>query len=192
MAEQQTIKYAPQWTNMTVDNVIFHTNNVVGNFNYLLNVPAYKPIVKFLRNCHLYNAFTNCPLVVYQNFLKEFWSTVVAFDPFPSTDEPEKRPLKEFLIKVTWDKDLGGNIPPADMEPIHTPVVDPSRTGAKYQVDGTQSTRLSLSALWEECKKESNEEEVLVAGDDIDEDIQADDEVRTPSPKQDQPEPSHV
>ncbi|GJT02298.1 hypothetical protein Tco_0823467 [Tanacetum coccineum] len=78
------------------------------------------------------------------------------------------------------DKDSGGNIPPADMEPIHTPVVDPSRTGAKYQVDGTQSTRLS------------NEEEVLVAGDDIDEDIQADDEVRTPSPKQDQPEPSHV
>ncbi|GJT70043.1 hypothetical protein Tco_1029329 [Tanacetum coccineum] len=66
MAEQQTIKYAPQWTNMTVDNVIFQTNNVV---------------------------------VVYQNFLREFWSTVVAFDPFPSTDEPEKRPLKEFLIK---------------------------------------------------------------------------------------------
>ncbi|GJT07931.1 hypothetical protein Tco_0842393 [Tanacetum coccineum] len=66
MAEQQTIKYAPQWTNMTVDNVIFQTNNVV---------------------------------VVYQNFLREFWSTAVAFDPFPSTDEPEKCPLKEFLIK---------------------------------------------------------------------------------------------
>ncbi|GKD52262.1 hypothetical protein Tco_1281238, partial [Tanacetum coccineum] len=75
------------------------------------------------------------------------------------------------------DKDSGGNIPPADMEPIHTPVADPSRTGAKYQ---------------DELEKESNEEEVLVAGDDIDEDIQADDEVRTPSPKQDQPEPSHV
>nr|GEU99530.1 putative ribonuclease H-like domain-containing protein [Tanacetum cinerariifolium] len=29
----------------------------------------------------------------------EFWSTVVAFDPFPSVDEPEKHPLKEFLIK---------------------------------------------------------------------------------------------
>ncbi|GJU50279.1 hypothetical protein Tco_1219834, partial [Tanacetum coccineum] len=28
-------------------------------------------------------------------------STVVAFDPFPSTDEPEKRPLKEFLIKFS-------------------------------------------------------------------------------------------
>nr|GFC14816.1 hypothetical protein [Tanacetum cinerariifolium] len=29
----------------------------------------------------------------------EFWSIVVAFDPFPSTDEPDKCPLKEFLIK---------------------------------------------------------------------------------------------
>ncbi|GJW35620.1 hypothetical protein Tco_0058540, partial [Tanacetum coccineum] len=101
MAEQQTIKYAPQWTNMTVDNVIFQTNNVVGNFNYPPNVPTYKPIMKFLRNCPLYNAFTNCPSVVYQNFLREFWSTAVAFDPFPSTDEPEKRPLKEFLIKFS-------------------------------------------------------------------------------------------
>ncbi|GJY44942.1 hypothetical protein Tco_0433155 [Tanacetum coccineum] len=66
MAEQQTIKYAPQWKNMIVDNVIFQTNNVV---------------------------------VVYQNFLREFWSTTGAFDPFPPTDDPEKCPLKEFLIK---------------------------------------------------------------------------------------------
>ncbi|GJY59658.1 hypothetical protein Tco_0459550, partial [Tanacetum coccineum] len=99
MAEQQIMKYSPQWTDMTVDNVIFQTNNVVGNFNYPPNVPAYKLIMKFLRNCSLYNAFTNCPSVVYQNFLREFWSTNVAFDPFPSTDEPEKCPLKEFLIK---------------------------------------------------------------------------------------------
>ncbi|GJR03390.1 hypothetical protein Tco_0526374 [Tanacetum coccineum] len=64
-------------------------------------MPAYKPIMKFLRNCPLYNAFTNCPSVVYQNFLREFWSTAVAFDPFPSTNEPEKRLLKEFLIKFS-------------------------------------------------------------------------------------------
>ncbi|GJR00648.1 hypothetical protein Tco_0523632 [Tanacetum coccineum] len=49
MAEQQTIKYAPQWNNMTVDN-----------------------------------------------------STAIAFDPFPSTAEPEKRPLREFLIKFSF------------------------------------------------------------------------------------------
>ncbi|GJT09530.1 hypothetical protein Tco_0856572 [Tanacetum coccineum] len=99
MAEQQTIKYAPQWNNMTMDNVIFQTNNVVGNFNYPLNVPAYKPIMKFLLNCRLKKAFTKFPSVVYQNFLKEFWSTVVAYKPFPSTDETEQRPLREFLIK---------------------------------------------------------------------------------------------
>ncbi|GJW36927.1 hypothetical protein Tco_0059847 [Tanacetum coccineum] len=35
------------------------------------------------------------------NFLREFWSTVVAYDPFPSTDEIEQRPVKEFLIKFS-------------------------------------------------------------------------------------------
>ncbi|GJR72459.1 hypothetical protein Tco_0084824 [Tanacetum coccineum] len=99
MTEQQTITYAPQWNNMTVDDVVFQTNNVVGNFNYPPNVHAYKPIMKFLRNCPLYQAFTNCPSVVYQNFLREFWCTAIAYDPFPSTDEPEKCPFKEFLIK---------------------------------------------------------------------------------------------
>ncbi|GKB14686.1 hypothetical protein Tco_0848609 [Tanacetum coccineum] len=99
MEEQQTIKYAPQWNNMTVDNVTFQTNNMVGNFNYPPNVPAYNPIMKFLLNCPLKKAFTYCPSVVYQNFLREFWSTDVAYDPFPSTNETEQRPLKEFLIK---------------------------------------------------------------------------------------------
>ncbi|GJR41051.1 reverse transcriptase domain-containing protein, partial [Tanacetum coccineum] len=47
----------------------------------------------------LYFIPTEYHLVVYQNFLREFWSTVIAFDLFPSTDEPKKCPLKEFLIK---------------------------------------------------------------------------------------------
>ncbi|GJT78104.1 hypothetical protein Tco_1044829 [Tanacetum coccineum] len=96
------------------------------------------------------------------------------------------------------DKDSGGNIPPADMEQIHTPVADPSRTGAKYQLDETQSTRLRYQSLTEnkgktssevepdteplklqtyadiqafllfddELDKDSDEEEVLAAGDD--------------------------
>ncbi|GJZ52767.1 hypothetical protein Tco_0607652 [Tanacetum coccineum] len=101
MAEQQTIKYAPQWNNMTVDNVTFQTNNVVCNFNYPPNMPAYKPIMNFLLNRPLNKAFTNYPLVVYQNFLREFWSTAVAYDPFPSTDETEQRPLREFLINFS-------------------------------------------------------------------------------------------
>ncbi|GKA62827.1 hypothetical protein Tco_0762346 [Tanacetum coccineum] len=228
----------------------------------------------------------------------EFWSTVVAFDPFPSTDELEKRPLKEFLIKFSvlngqipltldfhtfcsssdlnynngkyvdhptpevldgnyssakqdpskvtnieltahmivvhnrrdsvsppplavkpkkgksqtvastlpkditsttfnkgatkttprpegslGDKDLEGNIPPANMEPIHTPVAGPSGIGDKYQ-----AFLLSKDKL----EKESDEEEVLAPREYMDEDIQADEEVRTPSPKQDQPEPSYA
>ncbi|GKA72518.1 retrovirus-related pol polyprotein from transposon TNT 1-94, partial [Tanacetum coccineum] len=44
----------------------------------------------------------------------------------------------------------------------------------------------------DELDKDSNEEEVLAAGYDMDEDPQDDKEVRTPSPKQDQPEPSHA
>ncbi|GJV53696.1 hypothetical protein Tco_1449437 [Tanacetum coccineum] len=99
MAEQQTTNYAPQWNNVTVDNVTFQTNNVVGNFNYPPNVPAYKPIMKFLLNCLLRKDFINCPSVVYQNFLREFCSTAVAYDPSLSTDETEQRPLREFLIK---------------------------------------------------------------------------------------------
>ncbi|GJR55178.1 hypothetical protein Tco_1405699, partial [Tanacetum coccineum] len=251
-----------------------------------------------------------------KNFLREFWSTSVALNPFPSTDEPKKRPLREFLIKFSvlngqrpltldfkifcsttgldynngkyvahpapedpskvtdieltahmiavnnrrdsvsppllapkpkkgksqtvtptlpksqgpkasgalskkrkkpkdttsttpnegttkttsrpegslGDKDLGGNIPPADTEPIHTPVADPSGTEPdteplKLQTyDDIQAFLLSD----DELDKESDEEEVLAAGNDIDEDPQDDKEVRTPSPKQDQPEPSHV
>ncbi|GJU95204.1 hypothetical protein Tco_1319960 [Tanacetum coccineum] len=44
----------------------------------------------------------------------------------------------------------------------------------------------------EQLDKDSDEEEVIAAGDDMDGDPQDDKEVRTPSPKQDQPEPSHV
>nr|GEV93435.1 retrovirus-related Pol polyprotein from transposon TNT 1-94 [Tanacetum cinerariifolium] len=78
------------------------------------------------------------------------------------------------------DKDSLGNIPPTDMEPIHNLVVDLLRIGAKYQVDETQSTRLS------------NEEEVIDVGDDMDEDPQDDAEVRSPSPNQTQRKPSQV
>ncbi|GKA74300.1 hypothetical protein Tco_0780602, partial [Tanacetum coccineum] len=171
------------------------------------------------------------------------------------------------------DKDSGGNIPLTDMEPIHPNVADLSGTGAKYQVDETQSTRLSeqirlgfyvstslstkqnerrisdrrtptlpksqgpeasraLSKKRQKPKSKKpptktkvtppkpakgseqshsvssgtvpdpqdlekdttcyDEEEVLVVGGDMDEDTQVAEEVRTPSPKKDQPEPSHV
>nr|GEV06592.1 copia protein [Tanacetum cinerariifolium] len=55
------------------------------------------------------------------------------------------------------DKGLEGFKPPADMEPLTTPVVNPSRTDAKYQVDQTQSARLS------------DKDDVLEAGEEMDE-----------------------
>ncbi|GJT45284.1 hypothetical protein Tco_0953999 [Tanacetum coccineum] len=118
MVEQQTIKYALQWNNMTVDNVTFHTNNVMGNFNYPPNVPVYKPIIKFMLNCPLRKAITNCSSVVYQNFLREFWSTTVAYDPFPSTDETEQRPLREFLIKFSVLNRITNNPSYLDKTPV--------------------------------------------------------------------------
>ncbi|GJW80329.1 hypothetical protein Tco_0144304 [Tanacetum coccineum] len=76
------------------------------------------------------------------------------------------------------DKDSGGNIQPTDMEPIHPTVGDLSRTAFLLSED--------------ELDQESDEEEVLADGEDMDEDRQVVKEVRTPSPKEDRPEPSNV
>ncbi|GKC69782.1 hypothetical protein Tco_1115665, partial [Tanacetum coccineum] len=58
-------------------------------------------------------------------------------------------PLSQCTAKTTTrpegplgDKVLGGNKPPIDMEPINPIVANPSGTGAEYQMDQTQSTRL--------------------------------------------------
>ncbi|GJZ27661.1 retrovirus-related pol polyprotein from transposon TNT 1-94 [Tanacetum coccineum] len=99
MVSNQAIKYAPQCGDVTVESLVFQTSNVVGNFNYLPTVPTYKPICKFLMNFPLKTAFTKCPLVLYQNFLWEFWYTTIAYDPNPSTNENKPHSLKEFLIK---------------------------------------------------------------------------------------------
>ncbi|GKF58408.1 hypothetical protein Tco_0171945, partial [Tanacetum coccineum] len=45
------------------------------------------------------------------------------------------------------NKDSGGNIPPADMEPFHNPVVDLLGTSAKYQEDQTQSSKFRYKSL---------------------------------------------
>lgn len=101
MADDQGIELAPQWEKSALADVQFKTNNVVGNFNYPTNVPAYKEIIKFLYNCPLKTAFTSTPYFQYHNFLREFWGTAQAHDPTPSTDENELRPLKEFLISFS-------------------------------------------------------------------------------------------
>nr|GEV07790.1 hypothetical protein [Tanacetum cinerariifolium] len=50
-------------------------------------------------NFPLVEAFTKLPSVVYQNFLRKFWCTAIAYDPNPPTDDSEVRPLKAYLIK---------------------------------------------------------------------------------------------
>ncbi|GJW33332.1 retrovirus-related pol polyprotein from transposon TNT 1-94 [Tanacetum coccineum] len=120
------------------------------------------------------------------------------------------------------DKDLEGLKPPADMEPLTNPVVDPSGTDAKYQTDQAQSARLRYRSLTEnkgktssevepdtealqlkifadvqalllsddEIVKESDDEDVLKAREDMDEDTQADEEEHQSLLNTDKPEPS--
>ncbi|GJV22337.1 hypothetical protein Tco_1371357 [Tanacetum coccineum] len=283
MAEQRPIKYAPQWTNMTVDNVIFQTNNVVGSrMNY-----SSTEQVNSIQQLLAYNLITGTEVdigeIIYSDLDPskvtdiELTAHMIAVnnrrdsmslpplaakpkkgnllvgtipDPqdlerdiqlastgLPSThdegthksqplsestathpkdSEGNKQPLDRDITSTTpvtaryktrqsegslGHKDSGGNIPPADMEPIHTPVADPSGTG---EVDETQSTRLRYRSMTknegktsselepntehlqlqtfadiqafllseDELDKESDEEEVLAAGDDMDEDPQ--------------------
>ncbi|GJT71597.1 hypothetical protein Tco_1030883 [Tanacetum coccineum] len=101
MAANQAIEYTPQCSDLTVESLTFHNNNVVGIFSYPQTAPTYKDICKFLMNCLLDEVSTKTPLVVYQNFLREFWCTAIAYDPNPPENDSEARPLKEYLIKFS-------------------------------------------------------------------------------------------
>ncbi|GJV50628.1 hypothetical protein Tco_1446369 [Tanacetum coccineum] len=90
------------------------------------------------------------------------------------------------------DKDSGGNIPPTDIKPIHTLVADPLGTDTEPLKLQTYADIQAFLLSDDELDKESEEEEVLAARDDMDEDPQDDAEVRTPSPGPTQPDPSHV
>nr|GFA13988.1 hypothetical protein [Tanacetum cinerariifolium] len=98
------------------------------------------------------------------------------------------------------DKDSGETIPPVDIEPIHTTVADPLGTGKTSSEVEPDNEPLQLQTFadiqafllsQDELDKERDKEEVLAAGEDMDEDSQVAEEVGTPPPKQDRPEPSH-
>ncbi|GJT27340.1 retrovirus-related pol polyprotein from transposon TNT 1-94 [Tanacetum coccineum] len=76
----------------------------------------------------------------------------------PDESTAKTMPCLEGLLV---DKDSGGNIPPADMEPIHTPVADLSGTGAKeydlWSMRMEQYLTFTDHALWE----------VIVNGDSV-------------------------
>ncbi|GJU30725.1 hypothetical protein Tco_1174314 [Tanacetum coccineum] len=135
-----------------------------------------------------------------------------------TTTDPE-RPRGQMTQRETYTTTLMMNL-------INPTITDPSGTGAEYQVDKTQSTRLRYQTLTEnkgktsskvdpglqtlqfttfadisskyllseiELNQESDEEEVFAAGDDMEEETQADEEEhQSPSPNKDKPEPSHT
>ncbi|GKB76464.1 hypothetical protein Tco_0943359 [Tanacetum coccineum] len=57
--------------------------------SYPQTAPAYYDIYKYLMNCPLVEAFTKTPSVVYQNFIREFWCTAIAYNPNPPIDDSE-------------------------------------------------------------------------------------------------------
>ncbi|GKC13013.1 hypothetical protein Tco_1009795 [Tanacetum coccineum] len=74
------------------------------------------------------------------------------------------------------DKDSGGNIPLSDIEPIHNLVADLSRTG-EPSYEGEPDTQPMLltyadvrAILLSKDEAQESDEEVLAAGDDMDED----------------------
>ncbi|GJS56098.1 hypothetical protein Tco_0629460 [Tanacetum coccineum] len=81
------------------------------------------------------------------------------------------------------DKDSGGNIPPADMEPIHPTIADLSGTGAK-------------AFLLSDDEAQESEEDILGAGEEIDEEPQAASIAEThhqsPHPQADKHQSSHA
>ncbi|GJV11273.1 putative ribonuclease H-like domain-containing protein [Tanacetum coccineum] len=96
----------------------------------------------------------------------------------PSTLNGGTRKSQLLLEGPCRDKDSEGLKPPADMEPQNNPVTDLSWTGAKYQVDETESTRLS------------DDEEVFEAEEDMEEDTQAEEEQhQSPPPNTDKSKP---
>ncbi|GJS42948.1 hypothetical protein Tco_0567991 [Tanacetum coccineum] len=69
--------------------------------DYPQTAPTYKDICKFLMNCPLAKAFTKTHSVVYQNFLKVFWCTAIAYDPNLPINDSKAHPLNEYLIKFS-------------------------------------------------------------------------------------------
>ncbi|GJT65152.1 hypothetical protein Tco_1016632 [Tanacetum coccineum] len=199
MTEQQTIKYSPQWNNITVDNVLDGNYSSTEQVNSIQQLLAYCLITgtegpevpgalskkskrpkskrpptetkvtppKPMEDSKQSHSVSSGTVPDPQDLERD---TQLASTGLPYTlDEGTRKskPFPESMAKTTprpegllGDKDSGGNIPPADMEPIHPPVANLLGTGAKYQVDQTQSTRLRYQSLPENEGKPSHEGEL--------------------------------
>nr|GEU78124.1 hypothetical protein [Tanacetum cinerariifolium] len=90
-----------------------------------------------------------------------------------------------FCLRATWGQRLTEIETTTDLEPLTNLVTDPSGTDAKYQADQTQSAKLRYQSLTknktlllsdDEMIQESDNEEVFIVGEDMDEDIPPTDE----------------
>ncbi|GJX33846.1 hypothetical protein Tco_0245403 [Tanacetum coccineum] len=135
--------------------------------------------------------------MVYQNLLREFWCTAIAYDPNPPENNSEARPLKEYLIKLSV---MNGN-KPLILEYktfVELLIIDlakgkyvsrPSIKEVKAELakivenpillDRTPVLKTAFPMAWrilftfaiqDELNQESDEDEVFAAGEDMDED----------------------
>nr|GEW65486.1 hypothetical protein [Tanacetum cinerariifolium] len=217
MAEQQTIKYSPQWTDMTVDNVLGENYSSTEQVNSIQQLLAYSLITRTEVDIGeiLYNDLD--PFKVIDIELTAHMITVNnqrdSVSPPPLVAKPKKEKSQTAWLKPRHIL-MGhvGNKPPADMEPLHTTNANLSRTGAKYQENQTQSSRLRYQSLTKnkgepsyegepdtqpmvltyadvrdillsEDEAQESDEEVLAAGDDTYEDPQDDKKSENSIPK---------
>nr|GEY13341.1 hypothetical protein [Tanacetum cinerariifolium] len=197
---------------MTGDNVTFQTNNVVLSKNYssteqvnsIQQLLAYDLIAgtedekfRFLPGFLSNYNFTKDPSKVldikFTTHMIVVNSQKDSMSPLLLAANPKKG--KSQTVTPTLPKLHGPEIPGAlskkskrpksKRSPTKTMVTPPKLT------KGSEQSHSVFSGT-DELEKESDEEEVIVVGDDMDEDPQDDAEVRTSSPNQTKPELSHV
>ncbi|GKD34241.1 hypothetical protein Tco_1249750, partial [Tanacetum coccineum] len=114
MAEQQTIKYVPRWNNMTVDNVTFQTNNVVG-LSKLGSDYTQDENFRFLPGILSNSNFTKDPSKVTDIELTAHMfvenSQKDSVSPRPLSAKPKK--VKSQTVTLTLPKSQGPQVPGA-------------------------------------------------------------------------------
>nr|GFA36274.1 hypothetical protein [Tanacetum cinerariifolium] len=190
MAKQQTIKYAPQWNNMTMDNVLGRNNSSTEQMNSIQQLLAYSLItrtevdIEEIIYSDLITKLLNKSRLKYVSYLRFFSCALQVLLGHDYAQDKKFRGItfmtpNEGITKTTprpkgsrRDKDSGGNKPSADMEPQNLTDADLSGTGAKYQEDQTHSSRLRAILLCEDEAQE-NKEDILGAGEEMDDNPQS-------------------
>ncbi|GJS21948.1 hypothetical protein Tco_0450580 [Tanacetum coccineum] len=213
MTEQQTIKYAPQWTYITMDNVLSGNYSSTEQVNSIQQLLAYSLIIgtevdigeiiysdlvtKLLNKSRLkyvsYPRFISCALQV---LLGSDYTQDKKF----SQKKGKSQTVAPTLPKSQGPEALGAlskkrnRLSPKD-HPLRPRNHHPSQqTGAKYQEDQTQSSRLRYQSLTKNKGKPSYEGEpdtqpILLTYVDVRVILLSEDEAQE---SDEEPEPSNV